>query len=196
PLFGLGQALIPAADEARRRYTFWLLVVYVGSGLGLLLTTCFLGLRQYLRQRKLQMPGRMAVTWLSVGGALIVALLLVAAFLPRPLSETPLVDFRAEGSQGKAAKEAKKDGSAGEGEGRQGAQDKPEADKGAGRDKADGKGKGDRDKGGSGKDGKDGKGKDRDKKEQGKQGDGDRQGEEDKKDEEEEKSSLSETLQD
>src|SRR5262245_12631232 len=71
PLFGLGQALIPAADEGRRRYTFWLLTVYVGSGLGLLLTTCFLGLRQYLRQRKLQMPGRMAVTWLSVGGVLI-----------------------------------------------------------------------------------------------------------------------------
>src|SRR5207249_3942069 len=43
PLFGLGQSLIPAGDLAQRRYTLWLMVCYVGSGLGLLLTTSFLG---------------------------------------------------------------------------------------------------------------------------------------------------------
>src|SRR5207253_3052574 len=41
PLYGLGQSLIPAADEGRRRYVFWLMIVYLGSGLGLLLTTSF-----------------------------------------------------------------------------------------------------------------------------------------------------------
>ena len=51
PLFGLGQALIPVEEEARRRTTFWLLVCYVAAGIGLMLTTCFLGLRRYLRQK-------------------------------------------------------------------------------------------------------------------------------------------------
>ena len=46
------------------------------SGLGLLLTTTLLGLRRYLRQRKLQMPGAMTGLWLGIGGALI------AGFLP------------------------------------------------------------------------------------------------------------------
>jgi len=46
PLFGLGQSLIPVEAEARRQYAFWLMTVYVGSGLGLLLTTSFLGMRR------------------------------------------------------------------------------------------------------------------------------------------------------
>jgi hypothetical protein len=159
PLFGLGQALIPPEDEGRRRYTFWLLAVYVGSGLGLLLTTCFLGLRQYLRQRKLNMPGRMAAVWLGVGAVMIAALLLLGALLPRPLSETPLFDWRAEGGGAKASKEAKKDGSAGQGEGKPGAKDRGEADKDGARDRGGkgGKGEKEKDRQGGGRDKKDGK---------------------------------------
>ncbi len=43
PLFGLGQALIPPADLARRRNCFWLLAVYVASALALLLMPRFRG---------------------------------------------------------------------------------------------------------------------------------------------------------
>jgi hypothetical protein len=89
PIFGLGQALIPPEDGARRAYTFWLAAVYVGCGLGLLLTTSFLGLRRYLRQRKLRMPATMTATWMGLGAVLIVAFLVVGALLPRPFSETP-----------------------------------------------------------------------------------------------------------
>jgi Ca2+/Na+ antiporter len=87
PLFALGQAAVPAADEARRRYIFWLLTVYVTCGLGLLLTTSFLGLRRYLRQRKLEMPGSLTAAWLGMGVVLIGSLLLLATFLPRPAAE-------------------------------------------------------------------------------------------------------------
>lgn len=87
PLFGLGQLLIPRADEDRRSYAFWLLMAYVASGLGLLLTTSFLGLRRYLRQRKLQMPDSMTGIWLGVGTALIVAMLFVGLLLPRTSAE-------------------------------------------------------------------------------------------------------------
>lgn len=95
PLFGLGQTAIPADDLARRRYAFWLLCLYVASGLALLLTTSYLGLRRYLRQRGLRMPVAMTGGWLTMGGAMIAVLLLLGAFLPRPNAEYSLVDLKA-----------------------------------------------------------------------------------------------------
>jgi hypothetical protein len=103
PLFGLGQSLIPVEDEDRRRYVFWLMGIYVASGLGLLLTTCFLGLRRYLRQRKLQMPAAMTGAWLTLGGGLIAALLVLGAVLPRPQTEYPLIDLGPLGSKNRSA---------------------------------------------------------------------------------------------
>jgi hypothetical protein len=87
PMFGLGQAFIPESNETSRRYAFLLLCVYVAAALALLLTTSFLGLRRYLRQRRLEMPAAMAGVWLATGGVLIVALLFVTALLPRPNAE-------------------------------------------------------------------------------------------------------------
>jgi len=87
PLFGVGQHWIPAGDVGRRRYAFGLLAVYVAAGLSLLVTTSFLGLRRYLRQRNVEMPAPMAATWVSLGGALILLVMFVAALLPRPAAE-------------------------------------------------------------------------------------------------------------
>ena len=84
PLFGVGQLLIPASDAARRNHAFVLLCVYLACGLGLLLVTSFLGLRRYLRQRRLEMPISMTGAWMGAGVALIAVLLLVAALLPSP----------------------------------------------------------------------------------------------------------------
>jgi hypothetical protein len=93
PLFGLGQAFIPASDVGRRQQAFWLLVWYVASGMGLLLTTSFLGLRRYLRQRKLEMPTTMTGTWLGVGATLIIVLILLTMLVPRPNPEYPVERF-------------------------------------------------------------------------------------------------------
>jgi hypothetical protein len=143
PLFGLGQAIIPADDLVRRRSSFWLITVYVGCGLGLLLTTCFLSLRRYLRQRRLQMPAAMTGVWLTVGGLLIAALLLFAAVLPRPEAEYSLFSFSAaKAPERNASKYAMKDGKPGKGEGRPGG-DNPEGkndDADAGGDKGQQKG--------------------------------------------------------
>jgi hypothetical protein len=87
PLFGIGQWLIPESDVMGRRYAFWLLSIYVASGLGLLLTTSFLGLRRYLRQRRIEMPTLMANLWLGTGAVVIGILLVLAALLPRPSAE-------------------------------------------------------------------------------------------------------------
>jgi len=84
PLFALGQWLIPSQDTASRMSAFRLLMLYVGSALGLLLTTSFLGLRRYLRQRKLEMPPDMAGLWLGLGAVMILAVLLLCVVLPRP----------------------------------------------------------------------------------------------------------------
>jgi hypothetical protein len=103
PLFGLGQASIPTEEIASRTYAFWLMVVYVASGLGLLLTTSFLGLRRYLRQRKLSMPVSMTAVWLGIGGILIVVLLVGGALLPRPHAEYSMLRFTKIGAQEREA---------------------------------------------------------------------------------------------
>ncbi len=90
PLFGAGQLLIPAAEAGRRSYAFQLLAVYVASALALLLTTSFLGLRRYLRQRKLEMSPAMTRGWLGMGTVLLVALLFLALLIPRPQGEYTL----------------------------------------------------------------------------------------------------------
>jgi hypothetical protein len=84
PLFGLGQWLIPAADEGRQASAFRWLALYLASGLCLLLITSFLGLRRYLRRRNLEMPAAMTTSWIGVGGVMIVVLLLGAMLLPLP----------------------------------------------------------------------------------------------------------------
>ncbi len=87
PLFGIGQALIPVAETGRRRYAFMLLVVYVAAGLLLLMTTSFLSIRRYLRQREIEMPSQMVATWVGLGCGIAAMVLLIAMLLPRPLAE-------------------------------------------------------------------------------------------------------------
>lgn len=123
PIFGLGQALIPLSSPERRRFAFFLMMTYVACGIGLLLTTCFLGLRRYLRQKRLQMPAAMTATWLAMGATLLVGLLAVGAILPRPYAEsTTLADvFDPAGSaKRKANRMAAMGDSPGEGEGQPG----------------------------------------------------------------------------
>ena len=93
PLFGIGQLFIPKDDVESRGYAFQLLLVYVASGLGLLLATSFLGLRRYLRQRHIEMPAAMAGLWIAIGCVLIVALLFFALLLPRPGAELELAEL-------------------------------------------------------------------------------------------------------
>jgi len=186
PIFGLGQALIPADEVARRGFTFRLAAVYVGSGLGLLLTTSFLGLRRYLRQRKMKMPVSMTATWMGLGAVFIVAFLVVGALLPRPFSETPIWNpTRAVTQERMASDYAVNRDSAGKGEGRSGEQ----ATKGDGDATGKGgepgaKGKSGDAKSGSGdKQGKTGDGGDKSGGSDGKQGDqakGDQKGHESK----------------
>jgi hypothetical protein len=90
PLFGIGQHWIPVSEVGRRRYVFVLLLVYVAAALALLVTTSFLSLRRYLRQRHVEMPLPIAGTWVGVGAALIVVVMLLAAVIPRPGAEIAL----------------------------------------------------------------------------------------------------------
>lgn len=84
PMFGLGEGLLARQAIARRQHAFFLLALYLVAALGLLLATSFLGLRRYLRQRYLQMPPAMAVTWLSTGTMIACAILGLCLLLPRP----------------------------------------------------------------------------------------------------------------
>jgi Domain of unknown function (DUF4129) len=123
PIFGLGQALLDVDDGERRAYTLWLMGWYVASSLGLLVTTSFLGLRRYLRQRNLKMPAAMTGAWLAVGGGLLAAFVLIGALLPRPQAEFSILNLTPAGSKPRdASPHAMTRGNPGEGEGRAGAQ--------------------------------------------------------------------------
>lgn len=129
PLFGFGQLLLRADDASAREYGFRLLGIYVAAGMGLLLTTSFLGLRRYLRQRKLKMPKTMAGIWMGTGTGLIAAVLLACLVLPRPEADytiTTLVDRISDTVALKASRFALVRGEAGEGEGRRIGQPKAE----------------------------------------------------------------------
>ena len=172
PIFGLGQALVDPEDAVRRRVVFWLMSLYAGSALGLLMTTCFLTLRRYLRQRGVTMPAAMTSVWLTSGAVLVLILLVVGALLPRPNAEYRLIDLAPLGKEEReASKFSPKKDSAGKGEGQPG--DQPgDTEKGKGVDGKDkpkdagdkdgkgSKGKDGKTKGGDSKDGKDKSGQD------------------------------------
>jgi hypothetical protein len=84
PIFGLGQMLLPAGDLAARQRAFTYLFLYLVAALGLLVTTSFLGLRRYLRQRYLVMPGDIAFGWVQFGLAGAAIVLCLTLLLPRP----------------------------------------------------------------------------------------------------------------
>lgn len=125
PLFGLGQSLIPADAWGRRCYVFWLMFIYTGSGLGLLLTTSFLGLRRYLRQRRVQMPAAITAVWLGMGAGLVLTFLVLGAALPRPWAEYSLLSLTPLGSPEREAsrRAVKPDGTA-RGDGQPGSEKK------------------------------------------------------------------------
>lgn len=83
PLFGLGQFFLrddPATwDRAQK-----LLAFYLFASLSLLVTTSFLGLRRYLRQRRVEMPVDVSIAWLTGGLGLIAAILFIAFLAPLP----------------------------------------------------------------------------------------------------------------
>lgn len=127
PLFALGQSLVDPADADRRRATFLQMAVYVGSALGLLVTTSLLGLRKYLQERNARVPAIMTYGWLGLGGGLIVAFLVVGAFLPRPHSETSWFGMSRAGSADRDASRyaAIRDANAGKGDGAAGQKTEP-----------------------------------------------------------------------
>lgn len=130
PAFGVGQALIREGDERARLYGFQLLCAYVAAALALLLSTSFLGLRRYLRQRRLQMPGTVAITWVSMGAAIAGAVLFAALLLPRPDAawSVPALIARAQQAAEEASRYALLGGEAGENDGRRIGEGKQPAD--------------------------------------------------------------------
>ncbi|KAA5539907.1 DUF4129 domain-containing protein [Roseiconus nitratireducens] len=91
PLFGIGQFML------RNHPTMWaraqlMLALYLFSSLSLLVTTSFLNLRRYLRQRHVEMPQNVTVAWLAGGIGLVAALLLLAYLAPLPGSTIAGID--------------------------------------------------------------------------------------------------------
>ena len=171
PLFALGQSLIDPEDEARRWRTFVQMAVYVASGLGLLVTTSLLGLRRYLRQRKVKIPGALTASWLGLGGVLIVAFVALGAFLPRPHSEVPWFGIQRAGKSDRdASNYSQLSSNSGKGEGNSGDQTEKGDGNASGKNGEPGGSKGEKGSGGKGEKGSGG-GKDAKSSNGGKSGD-------------------------
>lgn len=148
PIFGLGQALIPVEHRSSRIFSFYMMVLYVASAMGLLMSTAFLGLRRYVHDKNLEIPPKIASLWLGLGSAMIGGFLLIAALLPRPASETALIDVsRFVGSEQREASDhaIQRDG-AGKGDGTGGEQSSEKAESSSaasGKSEQTGRGSGD-----------------------------------------------------
>lgn len=121
PLFGLGQTRLPMDQPDARTFAFRMLWVYVAAALGLLLTTSFLGLRRYLRQRNIQMPAKITAGWLTTGLILALIVMLLCLVVPLPQSETSLtamLDRFADEHRASDRAFVGNDGGEGEGEGK------------------------------------------------------------------------------
>ncbi|HSY17766.1 MAG TPA: DUF4129 domain-containing protein [Candidatus Acidoferrales bacterium] len=123
PLFGFGQVLLPHDDHGG----FYYLFTYVAAAAGLLLTTSFLGLRRYLRQRYLPMPPMIAFGWIRLGIGVALFVLVGALFLPRPGVNAAWAGFsqRVDHTLRQASDYAMRLSPHGKGEGRQGNEAKP-----------------------------------------------------------------------
>lgn len=84
PAFGFGHSLLADDREAAKAFGFQMLCLYVVMALCLLMTTSFLGLRRYLRQRYLRMPLSVTGLWMIMGSIIALVILGVALLLPRP----------------------------------------------------------------------------------------------------------------
>ena len=93
PLFGIGQ-LFFRDDTATWQRAQRLLAFYLFSSLSLLVTTSFLGLRRYLRQRNTEMPRDVTVSWIT-GGLLLIGIILFIAFAI-PIPGNKLANFDTE----------------------------------------------------------------------------------------------------
>lgn len=83
PLYGLGQFMI-RSDDATWARAQQLLAFYLFAAFSLLVTTSFLGLRRYLRQRDADMPAQVSIGWIGAGLGMIATILLIAFLVPVP----------------------------------------------------------------------------------------------------------------
>lgn len=104
PIFGLGQAFIPATDSGSRVYVFMLFAAYMFSSLTLLVTTSLMSLQRYLQKRDLTLPNTIAITWLAVGAIGIGCILAFSWMLPRPAPEISVLPKSLQFSSSKALK--------------------------------------------------------------------------------------------
>lgn len=93
PAFGVGHALLDENKPGSVNYGFYLLCAYIVAALCLLMTTSFLGLRRYLRQRFLRMPLSVTGLWMTMGAGIAGFILLAALLLPRPNASYDVTAF-------------------------------------------------------------------------------------------------------
>jgi len=86
PIFGLGQFFLPTPTS--QRFGLACVITYLASALSLLVVISLLSLRQYVRQRDVEMSDEMPFIWLASGIGAVLGLVLLMALLPLPMMDS------------------------------------------------------------------------------------------------------------
>lgn len=84
-IFSIGLRVVQHGGSRMVQAGEFYMGVYTVSALMLLMLTSLGGLREYFRMRRIAMPDRIGVFWVSLGALMIAAVLLGALQLPRPM---------------------------------------------------------------------------------------------------------------
>lgn len=83
PVFGVGQWMI--ASPNARRLALVCMIAFLFSAMALLVVISLLSVRQYAREREIEMQPAMAIQWLISGGVAVLILVAGMALLPLPM---------------------------------------------------------------------------------------------------------------
>ncbi|MFN7731019.1 MAG: DUF4129 domain-containing protein [Pirellula sp.] len=83
PVFGVGQWMI--ASPNARRLALVCMIAFLFSAMALLVVISLLSVRQYAREREIEMQPAMAIQWLISGGVAVLILVTGMALLPLPM---------------------------------------------------------------------------------------------------------------
>lgn len=93
PIFGIGQWFYEPGGNGFS--IFFLFLVYLSTGLGLLMVTSLLGLKRYVDQRGITIPDAIAMNWLFIGTIFLAGFLLLSLLIPRPDVSSTVKDYLA-----------------------------------------------------------------------------------------------------
>ena len=83
-IFAVGQRVLLNGDSLVARSGHLFIAAYAGAALSLLMLSSLGGLREYFRERRINIPAGIGPFWIGLGSVMLIAVLVAAAWMPLP----------------------------------------------------------------------------------------------------------------